>query len=157
MGKLSELETDDSATSDHEIAGSIETRAASDSKIDPMPGEIAARNSRPGIARRLRLAALGMAVALAGAGIYASFAHPFGNWSQQRMPANAATGMASSIRQVVMPVSDAEKTAAQLKAAIREIAKAATKGVIHKAQASRRISRLSKAAHNAKTAAPAAK
>ena len=50
-----------------------------------------------------------------------------------------------------------EKTPVELKAAIREIAKAATKGVIHKAQAARRISRLSKAAHNAKTAAPAAK
>ena len=37
-------------------------------------------------------------------------------------------------------------TAAEVKQAIRQIAKAASKGVIHKAQASRRISRLTKAA-----------
>ena len=50
---------------------------------------------------------------------------------------------------------DAAAVQVNLKAAIRQIAKAASKGVIHKAQAARRISRLSKAAH-AKTA-PAAK
>lgn len=41
---------------------------------------------------------------------------------------------------------DAAKTKAELAAAVRQIAKAASKGVIHKAQASRRIARLSKAA-----------
>ena len=41
---------------------------------------------------------------------------------------------------------DAPKTAEALKLAIRTIAKAASKGVIHKTQASRRIARLSKAA-----------
>ncbi len=44
---------------------------------------------------------------------------------------------------------DAAKTKEELSAAIRQIAKAASKGVIHKAQASRRIARLSKAAHQA--------
>ena len=44
---------------------------------------------------------------------------------------------------------DAAKTKEELTAAIRQIAKAASKGVIHKAQAARRISRLSKAAHHA--------
>ena len=48
--------------------------------------------------------------------------------------------------------TDAAKTAISLKAAVRQIAKAASKGVIHKSQAARRISRLSKAAH-AKSAA----
>jgi small subunit ribosomal protein S20 len=52
--------------------------------------------------------------------------------------------------------TDAGKTKEELAAAIKQIAKAASKGVIHKAQASRRISRLTKAA-NAKPAAPAAK
>jgi small subunit ribosomal protein S20 len=51
--------------------------------------------------------------------------------------------------------TDAGKTKEELAAAIKQISKAASKGVIHKAQASRRISRLSKAA-NAKPA-PAAK
>jgi small subunit ribosomal protein S20 len=51
--------------------------------------------------------------------------------------------------------TDAGKTKEDLAAAIKQISKAASKGVIHKAQASRRISRLSKAA-NAKPA-PAAK
>ena len=53
-----------------------------------------------------------MAAALAGAGIYANFAHPFGNWIQRRLPAIAGIGPASSIRQVVTPVSDAEKSVA---------------------------------------------
>jgi small subunit ribosomal protein S20 len=55
----------------------------------------------------------------------------------------------------VLEASDAPKTAEALKAAIKTIAKAASKGVIHKSQASRRIARLSKAAHA--KAAPAAK
>jgi len=41
---------------------------------------------------------------------------------------------------------DLDKTKAELASAVRQIAKAASKGVIHKAQASRRISRLTKAA-----------
>lgn len=41
---------------------------------------------------------------------------------------------------------DGQKTGEELKEAIRTIAKAASKGVIHKAQAARRIARLSKAA-----------
>ena len=50
--------------------------------------------------------------------------------------------------------SDAAKTKQELAAAIRAISKAASKGVIHKAQASRRISRLTKAANaQAKAAA----
>jgi small subunit ribosomal protein S20 len=49
---------------------------------------------------------------------------------------------------------DAAKTKTELAQAVRQIAKAASKGVIHKAQASRRISRLNKAAH---APAPAAK
>jgi small subunit ribosomal protein S20 len=45
---------------------------------------------------------------------------------------------------------DAAKIKEELAAAVRQIAKAASKGVIHKAQASRRIARLSKtAAHPA--------
>ncbi len=44
---------------------------------------------------------------------------------------------------------DATKTKEELASAVRQIAKAASKGVIHKAQASRRISRLTKAAHQA--------
>jgi small subunit ribosomal protein S20 len=50
---------------------------------------------------------------------------------------------------------DAPKTQAELAAAVRLIAKAASKGVLHKAQASRRISRLTKAAAHPK-AQPAA-
>jgi len=44
---------------------------------------------------------------------------------------------------------DAAKTKTELTSAIRAISKAASKGVIHKAQASRRIARLSKAAAGA--------
>ncbi|HWE24036.1 MAG TPA: 30S ribosomal protein S20 [Myxococcales bacterium] len=48
---------------------------------------------------------------------------------------------------------DAAKTKSELSAAIRAISKAASKGVIHKAQASRRIARLSKAAAHPPAAA----
>ena len=41
---------------------------------------------------------------------------------------------------------DAQKVKQELAAAVRRIAKAASKGVIHKGQASRRISRLTKTA-----------
>jgi len=49
---------------------------------------------------------------------------------------------------------DLDKSRQELARAVRQIAKAASKGVIHKAQASRRISRLTKAATQA---APPAK
>jgi small subunit ribosomal protein S20 len=44
---------------------------------------------------------------------------------------------------------DADKTKQELASAVRQIAKAASKGVIHKGQAARRISRLTKAATGA--------
>jgi small subunit ribosomal protein S20 len=47
-----------------------------------------------------------------------------------------------------LATGDAAKTKEELSEAVRLIAKAASKGVIHKAQASRRISRLTKAAHH---------
>ena len=49
---------------------------------------------------------------------------------------------------------DAQKTKQELIAAVRQIAKAASKGVIHKGQAARRISRLTKAATQTSTQAP---
>ena len=111
-GKSSELEADDLATSDPATSGTAETGAVSEGKVEPRPGEPAGRSGRLGKARRVRLALIGMAAALAAAGIYASFAHPFGNWSRQRVPATAGIGMASSIRPAVTQVSDAEETLA---------------------------------------------
>ncbi|HEX9605398.1 MAG TPA: 30S ribosomal protein S20 [Myxococcales bacterium] len=52
-----------------------------------------------------------------------------------------------------LTAGDAARTKAELTEAVRAISKAASKGVIHKAQASRRIARLSKAA--SRTAQPA--
>jgi small subunit ribosomal protein S20 len=52
-----------------------------------------------------------------------------------------------------MDKGDAAATKTEVLQAVRLIAKAATKGVIHKAQADRRISRLMKAAHKPATAA----
>ncbi|MGZ6125288.1 MAG: 30S ribosomal protein S20 [Myxococcales bacterium] len=48
---------------------------------------------------------------------------------------------------------DAQKTKQELAAAVRQIARAASKGVIHKGQAARRISRLTKAASQPATPA----
>jgi len=53
--------------------------------------------------------------------------------------------------------TDAASTKTELASAIKLIAKAVTKGVIHKAQASRRISRLTKAANKSTATASAAK
>lgn len=52
--------------------------------------------------------------------------------------------MRTTIKQVRMAVEAGEKETAEkaLVAAVREIDKAATKGVIHRSQASRRVSRL---------------
>ena len=55
----------------------------------------------------------------------------------------------------ILEGADAPKTAEALKSAIKTIAKASSKGVIHKKQAARRIARLSKAAHGKKIAAAA--
>ena len=111
-GKTLELEADDSATSDPETPGSAAIGAASEGNVDPRPSETAGRSDRLGNARRVRLAVLGMAAVLAGAGIYASLAHPFGHWIQRRLPAIAGMGPASSLRQVVTPVSAAEESVA---------------------------------------------
>ena len=58
------------------------------------------------------------------------------------------SGLRTSVRKFreAHVAGDASKIKDELKAAIKTIAKAASKGVIHKAQAARRISRLSKAA-----------
>jgi tetratricopeptide (TPR) repeat protein len=116
-GKALDLEPDDLVTSDQETVGRIEigtagTEAASEGKIDLRPGEIAGRSGRLGNARYARLAVIGMAAALAGAGIYVSFSHPLGHWIRQRLSAIAGIGPGGSIRQVVTPVSDAEKSVA---------------------------------------------
>jgi len=67
-------------------------------------------------------------------------------------------GITSAVRTQVrkfreaLAAGDAARTKTELTSAIRAIARAASKGVIHKAQASRRIARLSRSA--IATAAP---
>jgi Flp pilus assembly protein TadD len=116
-GEALEMEADDLASSDGETAGSAEipatgTAAAGEVRLDTRPGETASRSGGLGNARQVRLAAIGMAAALAGAGIYAAFAHPLGNWIRQHVPAIAGMGPASASRQVVAPVSEAERSVA---------------------------------------------
>ena len=69
--------------------------------------------------------------------------------------AHVASTLRTAVRKARETITgaDAAKVPAELKAAIREINKAASKGIIHAAQASRRIARLSKAAHSATKAA----
>ena len=61
----------------------------------------------------------------------------------------------TSVRKVreAVAAGDAQKSKDELSAAVRQIAKAASKGVIHKGQAARRISRLTKAATQVATPA----
>ncbi|MGD0892985.1 MAG: hypothetical protein ABR923_15760 [Terracidiphilus sp.] len=111
-GKALELEADGLATGEQEAADNVEIGAASDGKVDPQTGETAGPGDTLGNSRWLRLALVAMVAVLAGAGIYANFAHPFGKWMQRHLPAIAGIGPASSIRQEVTPVSDAEKSVA---------------------------------------------
>ena len=62
--------------------------------------------------------------------------------------AHVMSGLRTSVRKFreAHAAGDATKVKDELKAAVKTIAKAASKGVIHKGQAARRISRLSKAA-----------
>jgi small subunit ribosomal protein S20 len=66
--------------------------------------------------------------------------------------AHVLSTLRTSVRKFreAVAAGDAAKTKEELAAAVRQIAKAASKGVIHKAQASRRIARLSKTAAHAK-------
>jgi small subunit ribosomal protein S20 len=59
------------------------------------------------------------------------------------------SSLRSSVRKFreAAAAGDGAKVKTELAAAVKQIAKAASKGVIHKAQAARRISRLNKAAH----------
>jgi tetratricopeptide (TPR) repeat protein len=116
-GKALELEADDLVLGDQETASSTaaaaaDTGAASEGKVDPWPGEPAGRSGRLGNARQVRLAVIGIAAVLTGAGIYVSFAHPYGNWIRQRLHTIAGIVSAGSNRQVAAPVSDADKSAA---------------------------------------------
>jgi len=116
-GKAEELEVEDPTSHDRETTVGNETEAtrpeaASQGNLDPTMGETTSRNGMLGNARQLRFAAIGIAAALAGAGIYANFAQPLGDWIQRRLPAVAGFGPVGSIRQVVTPVSDAEMSLA---------------------------------------------
>lgn len=111
-GKALELEADDLATGSEETATSAEAGAPRDGKVDLGPGELAARNRRRGDSLRFRLGVAGIAAALAGAAIYASFALSLGSWVERHMPGSAGLAPAGSIRQVVTPVSEADKRVA---------------------------------------------
>jgi small subunit ribosomal protein S20 len=69
--------------------------------------------------------------------------------------AHVMSTVRTSVRKVREAVAsgDAQKSKDELAAAVRQIAKAASKGVIHKGQAARRISRLTKAATQVATPA----
>jgi small subunit ribosomal protein S20 len=62
--------------------------------------------------------------------------------------AHVMSTLRSSVRKFreAAAAGDPDKTKQELASAVRQIAKAASKGVIHKGQASRRISRLTRAA-----------
>jgi small subunit ribosomal protein S20 len=62
--------------------------------------------------------------------------------------AHVLSTLRTSVRKfrVATTAGDAAKTKVELASAVRQIAKAASKGVIHRGQAARRISRLTKAA-----------
>jgi len=78
--------------------------------------------------------------------------------SQKRRARNASvrTGLKSAVKRAREAFAKGDPgSGAALKSAVRTLARAASKGIIHKNAASRRIARLARAAH--KGAAPAAK
>jgi Flp pilus assembly protein TadD len=102
---------------DLETAGNAQTdaarvEAASEAAVEPQPAATIGQSVRLGDARRIGLATIGMAAALAGAAIYANFAHPLAGWIQQRLPGLAGIGQPGSSRQLAVPVSDSEKSVA---------------------------------------------
>jgi Flp pilus assembly protein TadD len=118
-GKALELEADDLGQGDQETAGGAQTHAAGPDNAGSAKVELWQSESEGGIngvrtARRARLAvigiAAGMAAALAGAGVYASFSHPFDSWIRQHLL--TIVGFGPARRQVVASVSDAEKSVA---------------------------------------------
>lgn len=111
-GKALELETDDSATYDQKTFGVAENAASSADRVEPRPDETSGQSSGRRNTGWVRLAVIGSAAALAGAGIYANFAHPFGKGIEWHLPVIAGIGKASSTGQMVAPVSDTEKRAA---------------------------------------------
>ncbi|MGC2617386.1 MAG: tetratricopeptide repeat protein, partial [Acidobacteriaceae bacterium] len=110
-GKALELESEDLGAADQEPAGA-EQGGASEGKVEPGPAEVPSRNRRRSDSLRFRLGVAGIAAAFAGTAIYASFAFGWGSWIERHMPAIAHMGPASSSRQVVTPVSDADRSAA---------------------------------------------
>jgi len=108
--RLSELAP--SGEDDLGTAGNTETGTASEDNVDSRMAETVGRSGRFGNARLVRLAAMGMAAALIGAGIYASLAHPFGNWIRHQSLVILRIEPASTARQALPPVSDAEASVA---------------------------------------------
>lgn len=110
-GKSIELEADEAASGDRDTNGSVVDSIGSPRLADTVPSETVGRTGQTIRTRPIRSAMIGMAAAVALAGLYATFSHPFG-WIRQRLDAIAGNGPASSSRQVVAPVSDAEKRVA---------------------------------------------
>ncbi len=109
-GKAPALEAAGIETGTQKTSDSVDTGATSETEVDLSSGQMPRRGGGLRITRRARLAVIGVAAALAGAGIYATLAHPFSNLIQRRLHAMTGIGPATSIRQVVTPVSDAEKS-----------------------------------------------
>jgi tetratricopeptide (TPR) repeat protein len=101
-GKSSELEADDQATGARETGGTDETAPSGSEMVHPLAAETSSGSNWMGRVRLVRFAVIGMAV-LAGAAVFANFAHSFGKWIQQRVP-----GVAGSTPQFAPQVSDVE-------------------------------------------------
>lgn len=105
-GKSSELEAEEAATADQETGGGAGSSGAS--RDLPPLGETVGHSGKTSEKRRIRWALIGLAAAVAVAGFYATFGHPF-RWIQKRLDAIGGNGQAGSSRPVVAPVSDTEK------------------------------------------------
>lgn len=111
-GKALELESEDLAAAEPETPGSASDGGAGEGEADAAPDEMGNRNRRRSDSLRFRLGVAGIAAAVAGILIYASFALAWGSWIERHLPAIANRGPANSAGQVVAPVSDAERIAA---------------------------------------------
>jgi len=106
MGRSRKDELETTGNAEAVIASA---NTASESKVHLRSDEAVGRSGTLRNALQERLAVIGLVAAIAGAGLYANLAHPLGHWLQKRLPEIAGIRPASSNRQVVTPVSDAEK------------------------------------------------
>jgi tetratricopeptide (TPR) repeat protein len=111
-GEAFALETDEPATIEQPTAGSPENEAARAGEVDSRAVAVATRNGWMRDARGVKLPLAALAAVLVFAALSSNFSRPISQWLQRRLAAISEGGSAGPNRQVITPVSGAEKSVA---------------------------------------------